>query len=440
MDMNELNDRLPTGEQNASAAVMRKASSEKGLSETPPGPEAAAAASRLADAADAPAHPSGNAPAGSDPEALRQPVSGKASAVSGITVWIRKLLWLFALWGACACTHAEAPETAPEPGGASTLYISIAAGGSTRASGSGHGHQAEDNTVRTLEIFVFRNEGEDAGQLETYKRFEGAALSGLTNLEIKTTTGKKIIHAVANSHRSHWPGITTLPLFRAEESVLSAENLKDFVMTGSAEAALQATTSLTLSLSRLAARVCLASLRTDFAGTPYAGEQLSGVKVYLVNVRSAKRYADGTDSASPRILNAKRYVPADSEGTAMSGMLYEELNAAVGSSGSGAARYFYCYENRLAAETGTDRFTRLVIQGDLNGRTYYYPVDIGRGTGGPGPADGKQGISRNTDYTVRVTIKRPGSTDPDTPVERGTMTAALNIQGWVVMPAVEVEF
>ena len=189
------------------------------------------------------------------------------------------LIFLLPVWSLFSCSkNGGLMEIPPKPE-ESILYVTIAPENGTKASGNGHGIQEDDNTVESLEIFIFRNEGEDAGSLESYKKFEGRELSGLKDLEVKATTGAKVIYAIANSHRNDWKEITTLSQFRTVESSLLSENLKSFVMTGHTEATLQVRTSLTFSVSRLVACVRLASLKTDFAGTPYEGAALTDVKV-----------------------------------------------------------------------------------------------------------------------------------------------------------------
>ena len=48
---------------------------------------------------------------------------------------------------------------------------------------------------------------------------------------------------------------------------------------------------------------------------------------------------------------------------------------------------------------------------------YYYPVVINT-------------PERNKAYTVELTITGLGSTDPDQPVSKGAITAAVTVQGW----------
>ena len=85
-------------------------------------------------------------------------------------------------------------------------------------------------------------------------------------------------------------------------------------------------------------------------------------------------------------------------------------------------------------------YTRLVIQGDLNGNTYYYPISINREGFGYSSVNGHCGVKRNTSYKLDVTICRPGSTDPDEILEYGTLSTNLNVLDWVTLPVVQVQF
>ncbi|HNY05848.1 MAG TPA: fimbrial protein [Candidatus Egerieousia sp.] len=339
--------------------------------------------------------------------------------------------------GECALTV----DIAPSPGAPAGI-VSGGVGGSTKAIGAGHGVQDDDNKIQTLEIFVFKNVSgaADDGALEVYKKFSGTPLTTLTGLQLRARTGPKIIVAIANSHAASWAGIDTYSEFQTITSSLKAENLTTFVMTGSATATLAATASVSIPISRLVGRVILSSIKTNFAGTPYEGSTLSDVKIYLTNVSGCKLFYSGGETSSAVILNAKQYVSTDCNGCAMSGMLYDDVAGTIGEAAVTTAHYFYCYENMLAAETTSERFTRMVIQATLAGKVYYYPVDINREGYGWVSANGHVGVKRNTSYSVSVAISGPGSTTPDEPITRGTLTTDITVSNWATVPDSSVNF
>ena len=330
---------------------------------------------------------------------------------------------------------------APSPGAPAGI-VSGGVGGSTKAIGAGHGVQDDDNKIQTLEIFVFKNVSgaTDDGVLEAYKKFSGTPLTTLTGLQLTAKTGPKIIVAIANSHASGWAGIDTYSEFQTITSSLKAENLTTFVMTGSTTATLAATASVSIPISRLVGRVILSGIKTNFAGTPYEGSTLSDVKIYLTNVRGSKLFYSGEEPSSVVILNAKHYLSTDCNGCAMSGMLYDDVAGTIGETAVTTAHYFYCYENMLATETASERFTRMVIQATLAGKVYYYPIDINREGYGWVSASGHVGVKRNTSYAVSVVISGPGSTNPDEPITRGTLTADITVSNWATVPDSSVNF
>lgn len=319
----------------------------------------------------------------------------------------------------------------------SIVTFNIAKGGSTKAIGTDYETAVNYNGINTLEFFIFNAEGNAAkGTLDAYKKFTTA--DGLTNLEVKSTTGAKNIYVVANSHRADWKGVTTLVEFQEQVSNLSAEDIKDLTMVGSIDATLQPSTSLTLGISRLVAKINLASIKTTFAGTPYDVMKLENVKAYLTNVHSSKLFHNG-EIATPIILNSKKCIEADVNSCKF-GVLYDAIPTSIGDAGYNTSHYFFAYENKLETETTDDRFTRLVIEADLDGITYYYPININQEGYGYDAGNGHKGIQRNTEYAINVTIKRPGSTDPDTAVEPGVLTASVTVIPWKLTTTANPEF
>lgn len=327
----------------------------------------------------------------------------------------------------CSCTKEDGREYI-EPFQESVVYVSLNTEESTKASGPAHGVQADDNNIQILEFFIFRdNEGQpDDGVLDGYRKFTAQEIGDLQDLEIQTTTGRKIIYAVANSHRANWAGINTRDVFETQLTNLTDDDVKNFIMTGSTDAELQIATNISFSIKRMVSRVQLNSIKTDFAGGPYEGFQLKGIKAYITNVQGTKYICNGTGHNLSR-LNLAKYIAADSDGCTMAGMLYDNIAVDIDDSGYSTPHYFYCYENTITEENDSDRFTRLVIEGELNGITYFYPIPI-------------KGIERNCCYSVDIVIKRPGSLDPDADVEKGVVLADVSVLSWNVIPGTEVEF
>lgn len=341
------------------------------------------------------------------------------------------------MFSAYSCQKSgEIVSGAGDSGELGTLVVSVA----TKGDNGGGSAVSDDNKVNLLELFVFRNEGDDSGNLDAYKKLSGDEISSLSDVPLRSTTGKKLVYAVLNSHDEDWSGVRTLSDFQAKLAMLQREKSGDFTMVGSAETTLELTAEVPVTVSRLVAKVQLGGLKCDFSGTPYEGASLTDVKVYLTNVYGSKTYALNTNPATACILNAEGLVNGDVEGCAMPSALYKEIGEDVGAATTNVSHSFYCYENMVDAQSGSDRFTRLVVEGKLNGNTYYYPVNINREGFGYSSDNDHYGVRRNTVYTIDVTICRPGSTDPDGVLEYGDMHTTVSIKDWVTLPGVQVQF
>lgn len=328
---------------------------------------------------------------------------------------------------ACSCSKESAQGIVPEEGNESVVYISLKTDAPTKAIGADHGTELYDNNVKRLDVFIFNNDGgEDDGNLDGYGKFSGTTLTSLINLPVKTTVGKKIIYVIANSHFDSLDGLKTRSEFESKTVDLFSETARNFLMVGKTEETLQLASSVTVSVKRLISRVKLSSVQTQFANTPYEGCSLTNVKAYLINVQGMKKLADGSGK-DLKLLNSKKYVQSDMEGCSMDGMLYDEIKTNINDSGYSVSHYFYCYENDLAEEDDTDRFTRLVVEAQLQGKTYYYPVAI-------------KNLKRNCSYSVGIKIQRPGSTDPDKDVEIGTLDISVEVEGWTTIEGSTVVF
>ena len=130
--------------------------------------------------------------------------------------------------------------------GNGTLYISIKKEAESKTTVSQT--QIEDNTVNTIDVFIFRNTaGNDNGVLDAYKRFTGSNLGDMTNLEITATTGLKDIYVIANSHINDYTGIMNISDYKQIISSLKNESVSSFTMTGEVQTTLGITTNIGLS-------------------------------------------------------------------------------------------------------------------------------------------------------------------------------------------------
>ncbi len=91
---------------------------------------------------------------------------------------------------------------------------------------------------------------------------------------------------------------------------------------------------------------------------------------------------------------------------------------------------FYAYPNDCPPSTDANwspRATVLVLEAefDVDGVTYdcYYPVTLYK-------EDEGTGLEGNRQYRVRLTIKRPGSDNPNEPVEFDRLSGVIEVVDW----------
>lgn len=291
--------------------------------------------------------------------------------------------------------------------------------------------QEQDNAINHLDVFIFKNtdaSSSDYGKLDAYKRFEGASLS---DVELTTTTGSKMICVIANSHQDLYSSVTDVDAFHTLVTDLVNEKLGDFTMYGEATADVGVNTTVSVLLRRFVSKVAVTSVKTAFSG-PYADAELTNCKLYLVNAHGDKLVYDGNSTSTPVVLNDGECVEADVNSCIEEGLLMDSIADAIGNIGHSQPHYFYCYSNETE---DMSTCTKLVLQADIEGITYYYPVPVNQVGYGYGAANGHYGVKRNTVYSFGITVTRPGSTDPNDPVVSGTVIInSLEVENWNILP------
>ena len=326
-----------------------------------------------------------------------------------------------------ACSKEEG-AVMPEVKQKATVTLNVSPYGvETKNSGNQNSENLQFDSIRILEIFVFREDG----ALELYNRSYTGDPGGVKtkNIQLTLTQGKKYIYAVANSKSSPWTGITTKSKFLEQEVSLKSENFCNVTMTASYEITLTNNATIELYLQKLMAKIRVRSIATKFSNGPYREQVLKNVRLYLINAVGKKTYL-GDDPSTPVILNAGGYVSADNSATAMSNIISEDVQGDINDSGHNTEHCFYCYENILSEETGTKKFTRLVLEAQLDGHTYYYPVDINQPSSGWTSSINHRGVKRNTVYSLSFLISGPGADSPDDKVLQSSLSINTYVIGW----------
>lgn len=335
---------------------------------------------------------------------------------------------VLAISGLSSCSKEEGPAGGVS-GSEACVKLTVTGETLTKASGSGHGSQDDDNTVNTLDVFLYNA----AGELERYVHTDGTA-----SCSFNATVGRKSLYVLVNNHDVTLSpdNLQTLAKFKALKTSVKKEALKSFTMIGSKDVTLAASNSISVPVHRLCARIRVTSLKTDFSGTPYAGATLNTVKIYVLNAHASNLIWNGADPSAPTVLNDKAYSTACNTGVSMDGILQSTYTQLTDGTARTTVLYFYPYANTLEAETGSARFTRLTVEGTLKigSKSYgkhYWSVNVNRE--GFGYVSGTKGVEANHSYTMDIVIRSIGSPSPDIIPEDYSVDVDMRVDPWAVV-------
>ena len=268
--------------------------------------------------------------------------------------------------------------------------------------------------------------------LDSYQRidsWDGSPVGGASR------SGDKLLVAFANYARDRYAygAMNCLESLSGIAFPLSQEDPSRPLMSGRQD--IHAGNDCTLELEPSLARIYVESLCCDFSGKAYEGETLKDVSIYLTNVCSEYRPLSGECVSW---MNTGMFSETDAQRLSHPEMLRSNLRGEAGSSVLFPDICLYTYPNQLPEESLNGRFTRLVIEGTLMGRKYYYPININRE--GFGYASGVEGIAAAKNYVMNITLTRIGTDDPDKPVSSETVSVKAAVLPWDEFPEYVVHF
>ena len=261
----------------------------------------------------------------------------------------------------------------------------------------------DEAKVNDLQVFVFRS-GSNA--LDAYANAKSA-----TQLSLSCTTGEKNIIAIVNA--PDMKDVATKDALLAKISELSGNALNNFEMIGTATATVPTEMGITVTVDRIASRVVIKKVTRDFASPALASVNFTIDAIYLVNAAGDLNY--GKTGAPSKWYNTAKNL------NEQAALLVDSPAAAVANKESHAvAHYFYAYPNLNSADDQVAD-TRLVVEATLDGRKYYYPVTMPK-------------MESNKSYEIsELKITRPGSDNPDKPIEIMDQDFKITVNPWDVV-------
>lgn len=271
------------------------------------------------------------------------------------------------------------------------------------------------DAVNTLQVFLF----DDKGALES------SDLQSGTSLVLPCVPGKKKVVALVNA-----PDLSEVQSYSqltGMTSKLGDNTIDSMVMEGEVEVDIAANMSVTIPVSRLAAKVILRQVVNNFTLTTHQKMDFVIQSIYLVNVAGEKAYLS---DAMPELWYNKMQKSIDLDGSTPI-FIYDDLPSPIKVPFNGtytSDKYYYCYPNPAEEDssdkTWSERYTRLVVEATLGGETVYYPITL-------------PDVSMNTVYEITLKITRPGSDSPDKPVSGHVAEFKIEVQDWITGELIE---
>lgn len=288
----------------------------------------------------------------------------------------------------------------------------------------------ERTGIGTMDVLVFNDD--ELQRLDCYQRMEGIDAG---TFKVSSQKGEKIMMFCANSQHApeDWMWISSLSGLYKSSVSLEKETREKPAMSGKAE--VTAGESYCPSLQCLSAEVRLRSLACNFTGKPYDGEKLENISVYLTNVNAETNIWEG-EYRLKRFINQASLNNNDIIKFNDPSLVFTEIAGSVGEEAVHTGIALRCYPNISEQEGPGTPFTRLVIQADIQGGTWYWPIAVRSGP----DSEGLDGVYGNRQYLYDICITGKGSADPDTEIEKGVIEIKTEIKGWTEKEEYEVIF
>lgn len=266
-----------------------------------------------------------------------------------------------------------------------------------------------DDQIKSLQLFSFGTND----LLDGY-----STVSGSSEISVEVPPSFKLVHILANA-----PALTDVKNykdFKSRVSYLENNSPDAMIMEGWISADLRnGDVTLSIPVKRFASRISLISVRNKMELEYYQTVDIKVTKAYLINVAGDMEFTGAFKETipAPTVWFNKRQ---DSDELSL--LTRSDINASIGYEESYTTPHrLYCYSNPTETDSSEEnwsaRHTRLVVEAEIEGYTYYYPVTL--------PV-----LKQNTDYQVTLTITRTGSTHPDVPYYTNAADVTVTVVDW----------
>lgn len=265
--------------------------------------------------------------------------------------------------------------------------------------------------VSSLDIFIFNDDSLKA--LDSHQRISQVQ-PGV--VRACSRSGKKLIFLLANIPEGSvdWARASRYESFQACCAKLSEETSQTPVMTAKAALKAGSEKSVRLTLEPMMAQIRIQSISCDFSGKPYSGQSMKNVRFYLTNASGLCEF--GTARRPSVFLNCGKLDPAEMSTLKDRNLLFHDYGKEIGTKPVNPGTTLHAYPNTGDGNEIGKPATRLVIEGEIDGTTYYYPINLK--------------LEKNVSYEYGITINRKGTLDPDTPIEVDAVSINCTAKEW----------
>lgn len=300
------------------------------------------------------------------------------------------------------------------------LFSLTSCGGSLPETRSADSSYNEDEHLSSaffpeLNLFFFNNDA--LQRLVSYNHIP--SWDGSILLNIGSTHGYKTLAAVCSPPSDiKWEEIYSYAQLQNIRSKLSDETPQNAIKTGLKGVDCQYISKDDMGLTPLLCRVVLRSIQCDFSGREYANEKLRNVSVFLSCVNAETGLFE--DSVPTQWLNQGGLNESDMEAMNCPEMLlWKPDNLDIGNEVVNLDHAFYCYANPFCEETLGSLMTKIVIEGEIEGKKYYYPIAI------PGNR-----LIRGCSVDIDIVIRKTGTSTPEILAESAVYVIWEGISSW----------
>ncbi len=340
------------------------------------------------------------------------------------------------------CSKSPSPGSeSPLDGEKCSLSLNLGEGEHTRATYQG---EFSEFKIQNVQIFVFRKGGKEDGILDACKSvgfdspigFDVSSTRPYSMPALECTVGSREIYVVVNGHVDYTANGTVLTRkdLLSNTITLNDGGKEKLFMFGSTTANLvSGAQTHSVTVKRFCANILLESVKNDMLAPAYRKSGAFRIKsVYLINVPARVRFDSGLSASS---LSSQDWYAPEMADPNKSTLIYDDVDRALEHGNTyDNKHWFYSFPNECAPSTQTvwcPRATCLVVEAgykfDVNDpdseQVFYYPITLYN-------KKDSTGLEANKRYKVNLTIRRPGSKDPNTPVEFGAVSGSIYVESW----------